>query len=396
MLSLERGGFTLNAQEIIAFLEKPSKDTLRRLYRIRDEVEVSKIVAALHVTSLPSTHYLLYRLLDFRVRAEFFVGKRVETRIARPALLDALSSDDENVRFVAEDVLGTLDVIEQRMYEREHTSAQQESIAALIAQLKNGDARQAAATALGDIVDARVLPPLLAALRDEQHDVRREAALALAGLAEDAHLAWFDAAHRDAVLPPLLQALQDEESSVREAVAEAVEAWYEDSDPRVVEPLLGLIHDTDRKVRRQVVEALSYLKDERTLEPLLHVFFTDEDEEIRCFAAQGLGKFADARAVNSLIHALQDQDTHQRLYAGLMLCWLRDERATDALLIALRDPNREVRVWAIEALWELCTERRDDLSEETSTKIHAPVTQALQDEDSEVRERASDILEWLA
>ncbi len=40
--------------------------------------------------------------------------------VARSVLLDTLSSDDEKVRFEAADVLGTLEVMEQRMlYERE-------------------------------------------------------------------------------------------------------------------------------------------------------------------------------------------------------------------------------------------------------------------------------------
>ncbi len=129
------------AQEIITFLEKLSKDALRRLYQRRDEAEVSEIVTVLHMSLLPSTHYILYCLLDFCVRAEFFAGKRVETGVVRPVLLDALSSDDENVHFEAADVLGTLDSMEQRMlYKHEHPSPQEKNTATLIAHLKSGNA----------------------------------------------------------------------------------------------------------------------------------------------------------------------------------------------------------------------------------------------------------------
>lgn len=67
----------------------------------------------------------------------------------------------------------------------------------------------------------------------------------------------------------------------------------------------------------------------------------------------------------------------------------------DALLVALRDDASEVRQWTIVVLWELCSKRGDNLSEEASTKMRVLVTQALQDEDSEVRKRAADVLEWL-
>jgi HEAT repeat protein len=48
----------------------------------------------------------------------------------------------------------------------------------------------------------------------------------------------------------LIEALQDQESSVQAAVAQAVGGW---GDARAVEPLLELVENKDREVRRQVV-----------------------------------------------------------------------------------------------------------------------------------------------
>jgi HEAT repeat protein len=48
----------------------------------------------------------------------------------------------------------------------------------------NGDARSQAASALGAIGDARAADALTAALNDKEPDVRREAAMALARLAD--------------------------------------------------------------------------------------------------------------------------------------------------------------------------------------------------------------------
>ncbi len=282
----------------------------------------------------------------------------------------------------------TLQKLEEPLYTRE------EDIVRLIEQLRSTETtgREAAAQTLSTIRDVYVLESLLKLLHDEQHEVRQYAALALAWMKEGRSSRRFVREYRRLVQGPLIQALADQESSVRAAVAQAVGDW---GDAQAVEPLLELVQDEDREVRRQVVEALGYLKDERALEPLLNVFLTDDDMRVRAFAAQGLGHWEDNRAVNALILGLQDGQAHVRRNAAEMLCWLRDERATDALLLALQDNDQEVREWAIEALWELCVGKGDDLSSGVIEKMREPLLQALQDEDSEVRESASKILNWL-
>ncbi len=309
-----------------------------------------------------------------------------KTQEAKKALQQAMATaiDPPTIKIMKE----TLQKLEEPLYTRE------EDIVRLIEQLRSTETtgREDAAQALADMLDARVLDPLLALLHDEQHEVRQYAALALAWMTEARATRRFVRAHREMVQGALIQALADQESSVRAAVAQAVGDW---GDAQAVEPLLELVQDEDREVRRQVVEALGYLKDERALEPLLNAFFTDDDERVRAFAAQSLGNFEDNRAVNALILGLQDGQAHVRREAAEMLCWLTDERAIDALLLALQDQDREVREWAIEALWELCVGKGDDLSVRASERMREPLLQALQDEDSEVRESASKILNWL-
>jgi HEAT repeat protein len=466
--------------EIISLLERPTKNVWPFVYQIRDEAAVLDIAAALRASTVPHIRSLLCYLLNLRSRAEFFEGKRSETRQAVPALIEMLADPDEGVRSEAIDALGhigdpmagpalleeyhkekddsglrillastvgfcqyapaippliealsssenqlrrhatlglrhlqaqeakeplrkalaqetdplTRQAVQETLQELEHPSTREEKIDRLIAQLRSAETteREAAATALGDMVDARVLAPLLALLHDEQHEVRQYAALALAWLRESRDADWFARAHREQVLEPLIQAHQDQESSVQAAVAQAVGDW---GDARAVEPLLALVQNKDREVRRQVVEALGCLRDERALEPLVHIFLTDDDREVRSFAAQGLSGFEDNRAVNALILALQDGQAHIRRNATEMLCWLKDERATDALLLALRDKDQEVREWAIEALWQICLGNGDDLSLEASEKMRKLLTQALQDEDSEVRACADKIMKWL-
>jgi len=309
-----------------------------------------------------------------------------KTQEAKKALQQALATaiDPPTIKIMKE----TLQKLEEPLYTRE------EDIVRLIEQLRSTETtrREDAAQALADMLDARVLDPLLALLHDEQPEVRQCAVLALAWMTEGRATRRFVHAHRRLVQGPLIQALADQESKVRAAAAQALGDW---GDVQAVEPLLELVQDEDPEVRRQVVEALGYLKDERAVEPLLNAFFTDDDERVRAFAAQSLGNFEDSRAVDKLILGLQDGQAHVRRDAAEMLCWLRDERAVDALLRALQDQDREVREAAIEALWELCIGKGDDLSSGVSEKMREPLLQVLQDEDIVVRESASKILSWL-
>jgi HEAT repeat protein len=338
---------------------------------------------------------------------------------AIPTLIEALSAPDRDLRrsaarglrslqaqeakeslqkaLTSETDPSTIQVIEETLQELEGPPEKftlEAKIGRLLAQIKNGETaeREAAATTLGDMVNEQVLPPVLALLNDEQNEVRQYAALVLAWLSESRDADWFVRTHRKQVQGPLIQALLDQEGKVRAAAAQALGRW---GDEQAVEPLLRAIQEKDYEVRKQVVETLGYLKDERAVEPLLNTFLTDDDVRVRAAAAQSLGNFEDSRAVNKLILALQDEQGHVRRDAAEMLCWLRDERAIDALLLALQDQDREVREWAIEALWELCVAKGDDLSSGVSERMRKPLLQALQDEDIEVRESASKILNWL-
>jgi len=384
----------MEAAEIILLLEKPTKDRWSFVYQIRDEAAVADIIAALQTSTNPFTRDLLCYVLNLRARVESFEGKTTETHQAIPALTAALTDPDERVRDAARDALEHLDysTTHQKLA---HSSAREEEIERLIVQLQSAEAdeREAATTALGDLVDERELAPLLTLLQNVQGETRHAAALALAYLGESRDTDWFVRAHREQIQGPLIQVLHDPDSCVRAAAAQALGQW---GDQRAVEPLLGMIQDEDDEVRRQVVATISYPKDERALEPLLHAFFTDPDARVRASAAQGLGLFEDSRAVDSLLRDLQDKQPPVRRNAAEMLCWLRDERAVGALLQVLHDNDREVREWAVEALWCLCLGKGDDLSTTTGKKMRQPLTLALQDEDTEVREGATKILDWLS
>ncbi len=348
----------------------------------------SALGASHYTPAIPTLIQALSSSDDMLRRDATWGLRHLKAQEAREPLQQALSTETSPL---------TIQTMEETLQELEGPPEKftlEAKIGRLIAQIKNGETaeREAAATALGDIVNEQVLPPVLALLNDEQNEVRQYATLVLAWLSVSRDTDWFVRAHRKQVQGPLIQALLDQEGKVRAAAAQALGRW---GDEQAVEPLLRAIQEKDDEVRKQVVETLGDLKDERAVEPLLNTFLTDDDVRVRAAAAQSLGNFEDSRAVDKLIQALQDKQSQVRRDAAEMLSWLRDERAIDALLLALQDQDREVREWAIEALWELCEGKGDDLSAGVSEKMREPLLQALQDEDSEVRESASKILNWL-
>jgi len=99
------------------------------------------------------------------------------------------------------------------------------------------------------------IQPLVAALDDENPDVRRRAAYALNGIDSSKDLHEKVAAH---ALEPLIALLQeDEEPSVRAAAAHAL---HRTTDARVLEPLLRALGDEDATVREKAAMALEHIK----------------------------------------------------------------------------------------------------------------------------------------
>ncbi len=190
---------------------------------------------------------------------------------AVPALLDALRhAEDENIRAGAADVLGNFDSEEVRE--------------ALWVALDDPDedVSRMAMLSLGDFGDLRVfdlllaeepdprpignhpydklarpgsaaVPLLIAALEDQARPAyqRANAARAL-GLIED-----------ERTIEPLIAALRDDDEDVRAA---AIVALDDLKDTREVEPLLAALHDPSSEVRRRAIGELASIDDDRAFD----------------------------------------------------------------------------------------------------------------------------------
>jgi HEAT repeat protein len=250
------------------------------------------------------------------------------------------------------------------------------------------EVRMNAAIDLGKIQDPRVVPPLIAALKDKDRYVPLRAeeslvalgAVALEALAgalrnrqeasrpvvariigkimdlrgidplvetrEDPNPALAKEV-RDALLKILPAALQDGRLEMR---LKAAQLLREIPDPVAIEPLIGALRDKDGNVRQRAGTALGKIG-QPAAKPLAGLL-QDADPEMRRAAAEQLGKIRHPESLEPLLTALRDPDPNVQWWAAWALGEM-GEAAEEDLKKLLRDPDRRVQRWAKEALNKL-------------------------------------------
>jgi len=162
--------------------------------------------------------------------------------------------------------------------------------------------------------------------------------------------------------------------------AAAVKGLGRIADPRAVEPLIHALRDEDPQVRKNAVTALKWTQDPRAVEPLIGVL-KDEVQEVREGAVQALGRLRDPRAVDPLIGVLRDWPSMYSVGRSLKEI---GEPAVEPLIAALTDDNSVVRAAAAKALGSIEDPRAVE-----------PLILALGDEDPQVRKNAVTALRWI-
>jgi len=187
---------------------------------------------------------------------------------------------------------------------------------------ENSEVRSNAAYALGEIGDPRAVDPLIAALRDQNFEVRSNSARAIGKIGE-----------AGAVDPLIVVLREDRDKTVR---IEAIKALRDIGDLRAIDPLIEALKDEDPDIRMHSVEALDNINDNRAVEPLIQAL-NDDNNDVREIAAESLGNFKDTRAVDPLIKAFKDPYRPVRYKAAEALGKIGDPRAIDPLIAALRE-----------------------------------------------------------
>jgi HEAT repeat protein/energy-coupling factor transporter ATP-binding protein EcfA2 len=230
---------------------------------------------------------------------------------------------------------------------------------------ENKDVRANAARTLNFIGSKVSVGPLLRALTDEVSEVRAEAAAALGQLGS--------------VIPidPLLNALLDEDESVRRRAAIALGNIGSMS---AVEHLLKALHDEDYKMRACAAMALGQIGEECAFEPLLEVL-KDGEALVRERVVESLGQIGGERSLDALSNALDDDGGHVRISVTEEIGKIDSEKSVDLLAIALRDLDINVSKRAAQALGKIGSER--------AIKI---LIEALQHENHNTRSDAAEAL----
>ena len=123
---------------------------------------------------------------------------------------------------------------------------------------KNKYVRASAARMLGYSKDLRTLDPLIAALKDEDKDVRAIAAYSICALTDWRREDFYS--NNLQATDSLIVTLKDEDKDVREAAVNALGCL---KDPRAIEPLIEALKDSDGDLKQSIDDALYWITGER-------------------------------------------------------------------------------------------------------------------------------------
>ncbi len=137
-----------------------------------------------------------------------------------------------------------------------------------------------------------------------------------------------------------------------------------------MEHLLASLQSRNKHVRLGVMEALGEIKAREAVQPLMNAIH-DPDNEVRWEAALALGEIGDDRAIPSLVEGLKDPDRFVRYGAAVALDKFQWRPDNDTLHAYLHLGKQEWKEMV--AIGEAAIE---------------PLTVAMTDRDSEIREKA--------
>lgn len=235
-----------------------------------------------------------------RIRAARMLGW-----LGKPGCVDSLVATledvDPHVRFQAAiSLLGTWSI----------EGVDEHALDTMIALLKNEDPdlRIQVLQELINNHDARAIMPVIEVLNDKDANVRSQAATTLGyyyvGYVMDEFyvLKDKDPGLYEREVDGLIAALQDENPDVRRMAAKAL---GNSLSPRALDPLLAMLKDGDANDRLSAVRALGYTRDERAVEPLIAAL-KDADLVFRGEAALSLIRLGNP-GVEALLATFDEQ-----------------------------------------------------------------------------------------
>ncbi len=144
----------------------------------------------------------------------------------------------------------------------------------------------------------------------------------------------------------MIKAIQDGNTPIRDRMFFKLRIIGKES----VAPLVETLAHADPRVRDYAAFTLSFIDDDRAVDPILNLFHNDPEISVRAQAARALGRMEEQRAIDPLIAALKSDRTEIRQDAAYALGLIGDPRANAALQALEIDPNEVVRFMAKDAL----------------------------------------------
>jgi HEAT repeat protein len=273
------------------------------------------------------------------------------------------------------------------------------------------DQRIGAIPALGRTGSRRGVSILVELLGDP--NVGRLAAEALGRIGDpgcvDAVIAELQKGHGQAVLAlklvkdprgpgPLLPLLADGDKTIRKRTADVLSVH----GPEAVEPLLASLHDPAACVRLQAAKSLGRIGDARAVEPLLVMLRRATDDEMLQKERKPMDRpLVPAPGGHPVDPWAPEDAAEERATAAEALGRIGDRRAIEPLAMAARDPHGCVRLEATVALWAIrspgdsaslsatllktCRDvAKSEPSPEDSWRMHASWNKLLRDDRPEV------------
>jgi HEAT repeat protein len=223
---------------------------------------------------------------------------------------------------------------------------------------KEPEIRMNAAIDLGKLKNPRVVPPLIAALKDKDQHVplrAEESLIVLGPVAVDALTGALR--NRQEVSRPVIARILGKIMDLRgidplvEAMADPNPALAKEARDALLKVLPAALKDSNVEVRLNAARLLQDVPDPSAVEPLIGAL-RDKDGNVRQRAGIALAKIGQP-AESSLVGLLRDPNPEMRRLGAEQLGKIRDPETLEPLLAALRDPDPNVQWWAAWALGEI-------------------------------------------
>lgn len=198
--------------------------------------------------------------------------------------------------------------------------------------------RMEAAQTLGSFHDEKAISPMVARLSDPDKFVRRAVSKGLVALQM-----------ADQIVPKLVAQLKNEAAEVRR---EAAWALGEYRDKRGTIPLAWIVRDPDFQTSLNAIEALGKVGDPLAVDELLYQL-KNRSAPKRAMSAWSLGEIGDKRATNAMIPLLTDSDFEPRLETAIAAGKIRDARFVEPLIKVLHNVTSERYATRAAAAWSL-------------------------------------------